>query len=120
LLAIRLGRIGKSSQPSFRIIVQEKTASPKSKSLEVLGSYNPKAKSLKINRERVEYWMSKGAHPSSTLAGMLKKEGFSNMEKYIKKEQHKKKKKGEESAENKTTQDAQTGEKSQEAKTPQS
>ncbi|MBI5151915.1 30S ribosomal protein S16 [Candidatus Peregrinibacteria bacterium] len=93
MLAIRLGRIGKNSQPSFRIILQEKTSSPKSKAFEVLGNYNPKTDAFNVSRERVEYWVLHGAKPSPTLAILLKKNGLPNMEKYIKMEQHQRKKK---------------------------
>lgn len=99
MLAIRLSRIGKTSQPSFRIILQEKTASPKGKAIEFLGSYDPKHKNLSIKRDRIEYFISKGAHPSSTLANLLKKNGLTGMDKYIKIKKSQKKKKKEAKAE---------------------
>lgn len=93
MLAIRLGRIGKGIQPSYRIIIQEKTLSPKGKAFEIVGSYNPKTKNLVAARDRIEHWISHGAHPSSSLAILFKKNGFSNMEKFIKMEHHQRKKK---------------------------
>lgn len=86
MLSIRLSRVGKSSQPSFRVIVQEHTSSPKGKFLESLGNYQPAlaTKPVKFNVERIQYWISKGAQPSETVAALLKKEGVDGMEKFIK------------------------------------
>ncbi|KKQ72186.1 MAG: 30S ribosomal protein S16, small subunit ribosomal protein S16 [Candidatus Peregrinibacteria bacterium GW2011_GWC2_39_14] len=99
MLTIRLTRIGKSAQPSFKLILQEKTSSPKGKALEIIGSYNPKSKEISFKKDRIEYWISKGAQPSSTVAVLLKRNGMTGMEKYTKIELHqRKKKKGEEAA----------------------
>ena len=95
MLTIRLSRIGKSKKAAFRVILQEHTQSPKGKALEQLGSYDPATKKLTIKKERVEYWVSKGSQISSTVANILKKNGVSNMEKFIKQGTHKKKKKKE-------------------------
>ena len=100
MLSIRLSRSGKRTQPSFRVIVQEKQRSPSSKNLEALGSYMPflKEKPLSLKKDRIEYWLSVGARPSDTVAVLLKKEGFANMEKFIEPRNKKRKKKGEEEA----------------------
>jgi small subunit ribosomal protein S16 len=98
LLTIRLTRIGKSAQPSFKLILQEKTSSPKGKALEIMGSYNPKSKEISFKKDRIEYWISKGAQPSSTVAVLLKRNGMTGMEKYTKIELHQRKKKGEQAA----------------------
>lgn len=58
----------------------------------------PKTKALTTKKERIEYWILKGAQPSSTVAVLLKKNGFSNMDKYTKVEKHQRKKKGEQAA----------------------
>jgi small subunit ribosomal protein S16 len=98
LLKIRLSRQGKKSQPSYRIIVQEHSAAVKGgKRVEELGFYNPTAnpKELKVDLERVKYWLSVGAQPTDTMAAMLKREGMEGMEKYMepRNKQRKKKKK---------------------------
>ncbi|HBB03113.1 MAG: 30S ribosomal protein S16, small subunit ribosomal protein S16 [Candidatus Peregrinibacteria bacterium GW2011_GWF2_38_29] len=98
MLTIRLTRIGKSAQPSFKLILQEKTSSPKGKALEIIGSYNPKSKEISFKKDRIEYWISKGAQPSSTVAVLLKRNGMTGMEKYTKIELHQRKKKGEQAA----------------------
>ncbi|MEK7529210.1 MAG: 30S ribosomal protein S16 [Patescibacteria group bacterium] len=100
MLSLRLSRLGKSGQPSFRLIVQDHRRSPKGKCIEVLGNYLPatKNKTLNLNKDRIEYWVSVGARPSDTVAVLLKKEGFQNMEKFIAARNKKRKKKGEEAA----------------------
>lgn len=98
MLKIRLSRIGKSSQPAFRIVVQQHTASAKGKFIEALGFYRPvtATKEITVNADRIKHWLSVGAQPSDAVAVLLKKEGFDGMEKYIEPRDKKKKKKGEE------------------------
>ena len=72
MLKIRLQRIGRKNDPSFRAVLTDSKNSTKSgKFLEILGTYNPKAgvKSFKV--ERVKYWMSKGAKCSDTVHNFL-------------------------------------------------
>ena len=72
MLKIRMQRIGKINQPSFRIIVTEHTESPKTGNLvEKLGTYNPKTKERNLNGERIKYWLSVGAKASPTMHNML-------------------------------------------------
>lgn len=102
MLKIRLSRTGKKTQPSFRIIVQEHSAAVKGgKIVELIGHYHPVTpnKDVVVEKERVEYWISKGAQPSDTVASLLKRHGFANMEKFIDpRDKQKKKKKGGEQA----------------------
>lgn len=100
MLKIRLSRTGKKAQPSFRIVVQEHTASAKGKFLEALGFYRPASnpKEFKVEMERVKYWISKGAQPSPTMANLLKKNGMEGMDKYFTAPNKKGKKKKEEAA----------------------
>lgn len=85
MLRIRLSRTGRTKQESFRVIIAEHARPVKGKFIEVLGHYQPSKspKTLTVKKDRIEYWISKGAQPSSTVAGLLKKNGFNNMEKYI-------------------------------------
>ncbi|MBI2062117.1 MAG: 30S ribosomal protein S16 [Candidatus Yanofskybacteria bacterium] len=71
MLMIRLSRIGKRGQAYFRVVVVEHTKKPKGEYLELLGTYNPHEKILKIKKDRVEYWVSKGAQASSTVNNLL-------------------------------------------------
>lgn len=85
LLRIRLTRTGKKAQPSFRIVVGEHSRAVQRKYLEILGQYVPQVqpKILKVNKERIQHWLSVGAQPSDTVAVLLKKEGFADMDKFI-------------------------------------
>ena len=71
MLKIRLQRTGKRGQAYFRIIIAEHTKKPKGKVLELLGSYDPHKKELKAEKDRIEYWISKGAQISPTVNNLL-------------------------------------------------
>ncbi|HRY90731.1 MAG TPA: 30S ribosomal protein S16 [Candidatus Gracilibacteria bacterium] len=98
MLRIRLSRTGKTAQESFRIVIAEHSNAVKRKNLELLGHFTPasKDKKLVIDKARIEYWLSKGAQPSDSIAVLLKKNGFANMDKYIEPRNKKRGKKGEE------------------------
>jgi len=71
MLSIRFQRRGKKNQPSFRLVVAPKEASLKGKVIEDLGFYNPITKEAQIDKERVLYWISKGAKPSDSVWNLL-------------------------------------------------
>jgi len=71
MLKIRLSRIGKKGQAYFRVVVVEHTKKPKGEYLELLGTYNPHEKVLNVKKDRIEYWVSKGAQPSPTVSNLL-------------------------------------------------
>jgi small subunit ribosomal protein S16 len=73
MLAIRLSRTGKKNQPSYRLIVSEKTKDPWGDYLEILGVYNPRvsAEIANLKKERLEYWLGKGAKLSATVNNLL-------------------------------------------------
>lgn len=71
MLKIRLSRIGKRGQAYFRVIVVEHTKKPKGEYLELLGTYNPHEKVLNVKKDRVEYWVSKGAQTSPTVNNLF-------------------------------------------------
>lgn len=74
MLKIRLQRVGRKNEPSFRIVLVDSKMGPKSgKALEVLGSHDFREGkgNNKINGERVKYWISQGAQPSETLHNLL-------------------------------------------------
>ena len=72
MLVIRYLRIGRKNQPSFKIVVTDKRKSTRTGSfVEVLGFYNPLTKKKGIKKDRVQYWMSKGAKPSPTVYNLL-------------------------------------------------
>ena len=71
MLVIRLTRTGKKNQPSYRVVVTEKTNSVKGKFLEILGHYTPRLKQNSLDGERIKYWISKGAQVSDTVHNLL-------------------------------------------------
>ncbi len=75
MLVIRFLRVGKKNQPSFKIVVIEKTRAPRSgRFIERVGFYNPLTKDRKINAERVKYWLEVGVKPSDTVWNLLVEE----------------------------------------------
>ncbi len=77
MLTIRLSRTGKHKAPQYRIVLQENTQDPWAPAKEILGHYNPRKQPSEIvlKKDRIEYWMSVGAQPSSTVHNMLVSEG---------------------------------------------
>lgn len=73
MLSIRLSRVGKTKEPSYRLIVLDKRKDPWGDYLENLGTVNRrgKEKSYKLNAERIQYWISKGAQPTNPVWNML-------------------------------------------------
>lgn len=96
MLVIRFFRVGKKNQPSFKIVVTDKRKPPRAgRFVEQVGFYNPLTKEKVLKKERVKYWMSKGAKPSDTVHNLLVKEGILEVAKIPK---HKKSKKKEEAS----------------------
>lgn len=72
MLTIRLTRKGKKNQPFFRVVVVDKRRSSKGgRAVEELGYVDPLKKRKSLNKERVLYWISKGAQPSDTVHNLL-------------------------------------------------
>lgn len=78
MLAIRLKRLGSKHRPFYRIVVSENDKVPRGPFVEEIGYYHPVSpnKDVKINKERAEYWLSKGARPSDTVKSLFKKNGI--------------------------------------------
>ena len=72
MLKIRLQRVGRKNDASFRVVVTESTKGPKAgNAVEVLGFYDPKRDISEIKKDRVEYWMSVGAQVSDTVHNLF-------------------------------------------------
>lgn len=72
MLVIRLLRAGKRNQPSFKIVVVEKTESSTSgRFIEEVGFYNPQTKEKVLRQDRIKYWLSVGAKPLETVYNLL-------------------------------------------------
>ncbi len=74
MLTIRLARIGKKKRPFYRVIVTEKTRPRNGRFVEIVGTYDPlKTPALiDLKRDRVDYWIGKGAQPSDTVRSFLR------------------------------------------------
>ncbi|MDE2019007.1 MAG: 30S ribosomal protein S16 [Patescibacteria group bacterium] len=81
MLAIKLQRIGKKHQPSYRLVVAERRSKMAAPPVEDLGSYNPFNKAVTFKKERVAYWLGAGAQPTVTVNNLLAKEGIKNVSK---------------------------------------
>ena len=76
MLSIRLARNGTKKKPFYHIVVSENAQIPTSQSIEVLGYVNPKNDSpegTKIDIERAQIWIAKGAKPSESVAELFKR-----------------------------------------------
>ena len=72
MLAIRLQRVGRKNDPSFRVIVADSKLKPKTGNfLEILGSYDARKGKPVIDTERAKYWLSMGAQASGTVHNLL-------------------------------------------------
>ncbi len=89
MIKIRLARGGCKKKPFYRLIAATATAPRDGKFLEKLGTYNPliadKDKKSVIKKDRVDYWLSKGAQPTKTAYRLISNAGVSVPEKIVNK-----------------------------------
>jgi small subunit ribosomal protein S16 len=72
MLMMRLNRVGRKNNPAYRIVVVDKRTSTKSsKTIDLLGSYNPKLGQITINGEKAKHWLAHGVQASDTVHNML-------------------------------------------------
>jgi len=71
MLTIKLSKLGKKNKKVFRVIISEKGRDPYGNSLEILGSYNQYHKELQVKKDRINYWISKGAQMTPTVNNLL-------------------------------------------------
>jgi len=71
---IRLARFGARKQPYYRVVVIEKEQARNGRPVEVVGTYNPRTSpaTCDLKRERIAYWVSKGAQCSERVGKLLK------------------------------------------------
>jgi small subunit ribosomal protein S16 len=72
-VAIRFSRQGKKKSPFYRVVAADKRAARDGKFIELLGTYHPTTKVLKLDAERYEKWIKVGAQPSGTLAAVVRR-----------------------------------------------
>lgn len=77
MLRIRLSRVGKKRQPSYRIVVADVDAKRDGRIVERIGYYNPLVDPIdyKVEEARALHWLSVGAQPSDAVNRLLKKQG---------------------------------------------
>jgi small subunit ribosomal protein S16 len=74
---IRMKRVGAKNSPYFRIVVADSRSPRDGRFIEEIGSYQPlkQGDNFILKLDRAQYWVSKGAQPSDTVASFIKKAG---------------------------------------------
>src|SRR5579864_2381662 len=75
MLAIKLQRIGKKHQPSYRLVVAMKKSKMAAPPVEDLGAYDPFTKKAAFNKDRTLHWVKMGAQPTLTVHNLLVSQG---------------------------------------------
>ncbi len=73
MIAIRLSRFGRKKAPFYRVVAVDSTKKAVGAVLEILGTWNPAKKEKKIDHEKVNSWLKKGAKTSPTVKKLLEK-----------------------------------------------
>ena len=82
MLKIRLQRVGRKHEPSFRLLLTDSKNSTKSgRFKKILGSYDPRKSKDALDAERIKYWLSQGALPTDTVHNLLVKHKILNAKK---------------------------------------
>jgi small subunit ribosomal protein S16 len=80
VVRLRLKRFGRRNRPFWRLYASDNRVARDGRTLEHLGNYDPLAKSvdeqLKLNAERILYWVSVGAQPSEVVASLIMRQGI--------------------------------------------
>jgi small subunit ribosomal protein S16 len=74
VLTIRLSRIGKKKRPFYRVVVIERTRPRDGRVRELVGTYDPlkKPAEIKLDADRIKYWLGVGAQPSDTVRSFIR------------------------------------------------
>jgi small subunit ribosomal protein S16 len=78
MVRIRLRRVGKKKQPSYRVVIADSEFPRDGRFIEIIGFYNPRTDpvTVEIKADRALYWLGQGAQPSDPVARLLHKEGI--------------------------------------------
>jgi len=76
LLTIRLSRIGKKKRAFYRVVVIERTRPRNGRVRELVGTYDPlkKPAEVKLDADRIKYWLGVGAQPSDTVRSFIRQQ----------------------------------------------
>ncbi len=79
MLKIRLSRVGKKKQPSYRVVIADARAPRDGAVVEVIGHYNPLTEpaTVVIDGDKAREWLMKGAQPTERVARLLAAQGIS-------------------------------------------
>ncbi len=76
MVSIRLSRGGSKKRPFYHVVVSDSRSPRDGRYIERLGFFNPGARgseeSLRLDTDRIDYWVSKGAQPSDRVANLIK------------------------------------------------
>ena len=77
MIKLRLRRTGAKKRPSYRIVAAEHSSPRDGRFIEIIGHYNPLTEpaTVVVNDERAKHWLSVGAQPTETVAGLLRRAG---------------------------------------------
>jgi len=75
MVKIRLIRIGRKNDPHFRLVAQDSKNAPNGDYIELLGNLSPVLHRVQINKERIKYWLDKGAQSTDSVYNLLVKNG---------------------------------------------
>jgi small subunit ribosomal protein S16 len=77
MVKIRLRRMGKKKQPTYRVVVTDSRSPRDGRFIETIGFYNPRTEppTVQIKEDRTLYWLSQGAQPSDAVARLLRNKG---------------------------------------------
>lgn len=75
---LRLMRMGKTKQPTYRVVVADARSPRDGRFIEILGHYNPRTepRTVVVNEEKAKAWLAKGAQPSDTVRRLFAERGI--------------------------------------------
>ena len=76
MLIMRFNRTGKKNRVSYRIVLQEHTAAPGKRHVEILGSHDPHNKTTVLKEERIKHWLGEGVQVSDAVHNLLVTNGL--------------------------------------------
>ena len=74
MVKLRLMRMGKKKQPTYRVVAADSRSPRDGRFIEIVGTYEPRAEPsvVKLDQAKVQKWLSQGAQPTETVAKLIK------------------------------------------------
>jgi small subunit ribosomal protein S16 len=73
MVVVRMSRQGSKKRPFYRIVAADKRCARDGRFIELLGTYDPRTKDLRLDQERFAHWLGHGAKASETVSTLLKR-----------------------------------------------